>query len=163
MEILKQGEEAVQAYQNSEKGKKNAENEAYRVPVGTFIFGKFTQVKETINGKEQIYFVYPLLRNGEKVAQVSIPQIEKTAMWNIETSLVKKKGVEKYFLIPNALRPLLEVDKVKLEGKTVTISIAPEIGYKTEYVGTEGYATERAALDAWEGRKGKRTYDMAIS
>ena len=163
MEILKQGDDAVKAYQNSEKGKKNAENERYRVPVGTFIFGQFTEVKDAINGKEQTFFVYPLMRDGEKVAQVSIPQIEKTAMWNIETSLVKKSGEEKYFLVPNALRPLLEIDKVKLAGKTVTISIAPEIGYKTEFVGSQGYATESAAIDAWKGRKGKRTYDMIIS
>ena len=80
-------------------------------------------------------------------------------MWDIATSLVKKNGEEKYFLVPNAMRPLLEVDKVKLAGKTVTISIAPEIGFKTEFVGS-GYASEKAATDAWKGRKGKRTYNM---
>ena len=160
MEILKKGADAVKAYQDSEKGKKNAENERFRVPIGTFIFGEFTEVKDLIQGKEQTFFVYPLVREGVSVGQVSIPQIEKTAMWNIETSLVKKNGEEKYFLVPNAMRPLLEVDKVKLAGKTVTISIAPEIGFKTEFVGSAGYATEEAAIDAWKGRKGKRTYDM---
>ena len=160
MEILRKGVDAITAYQESEKGKKNAENERFRVPIGTFIFGEFTEVKDVIQGKEQTFFVYPLMRDGVSVGQVSLPQIEKTAMWNIETSLVKKNGENKWFLIPNAMKPLLEVDKVKLAGKTVTISIAPEIGYKTDFVGTQGYASEEAAIDAWKGRKGKRTYNM---
>ena len=160
MEILKKGDDAVKAYLESAKGKKNLENERYRVPVGTFIFGEFTEVRDVINGKEQTFFVYPLMRDGVSVGQVSLPQIEKSAMWNIETSLVQKNGEEKYFLIPQPMRPLLEIDKVKLAGKTVTISIAPEIGYKTEFVGTQGYASRQAAVDAWAGRKGKRTYNM---
>ena len=160
MEILRKGSEAVKAYQDSAKGKKNAENERFRVPIGTFIFGEFTEVKDIIQEKEQTFFVYPLMRDGVSVGQVSIPQIEKSAMWNIETSLVKKNGENKWFLIPNAMKPLLEIDKVKLAGKTVVISIAPEIGFKTEFVGTAGYASEEAAIDAWKGRKGKRTYNM---
>lgn len=163
MKTLAEGNAAVKAYQNSEKGKKNAENEQYRVPVGTFIFGKFRHVEETIEEKVQNFFVYPLIRDGIEVATVSIPQIEKTAMWDFETSFVKKKDVEKYFLIPNALRPLMEVDKVKLEGKTVQISIAPEVGYKVKFTGSEGYPNRDAADSAWQGRTAKRVYDMIIS
>ena len=46
MKTLLEGDAAITAYENSDKGKKNAENEKYRVPVGTFLFGRFRQVEE---------------------------------------------------------------------------------------------------------------------
>lgn len=162
MKTLLEGDEAITAYEKSDKGKKNAENEKYRVPVGTFLFGRFRQVEEDINGKKQTFFVYPLMRDGVEVGQVSIPQIEKTAMWNFDTSFVKKKDVEKYYLIPNALKPLLEADKKTLNGKTVTISIAPETGYKVKFTGSEGYPNRDMAEDAWKAKTAKRVYDMVI-
>ena len=163
MTILQTGDAAIEAYQNSEKGKRNAENEKFRVPIGTFKLGKFTQVKEVINGIEQIYFVYPLMRGNEVVGNITPTQIEKTAMWDFETSAVKKKDAEKYYLVPNALRPLLEADKVRLEGKTATISIATEIGYKVAYVGTEGYPDVESQKRAWQAKTAKRVYDVIIS
>ena len=163
MKTLLEGSAAITDYENSDKGKRNAENEKFRVPVGTFLFGKFRKVEEEIDKKTQTFFVYPLMRDGVEIGQVSIPQIEKTAMWNFDTSFVKKKDVEKYFLIPNALRPLLEADKKTLEGKTVQISIAPEIGYKVKFTGSEGYPNRDAAEDAWKAKTAKRVYDMIIS
>lgn len=161
--VLLKGDEAIKAYENSEKAKRNAENEKFSVPVGTFIIGKFLQVEEEIGGKNQSFFVYQLLRDGVEVGRVTFGQIEKTAMWDFDTSFVKKRGAEKYYLVPNALRPMLEADKKKLEGKTISISIAKEVGYKTEFVGAEGYPNREAAEQAWLAKKAKRVYDMIIS
>ena len=163
MKTLLEGNEAVADYKESEKGIKNAENEQYRVPVGTFLFGKFRKVEQEMDDKIAIYFVYPLFRDGIEVGQVSISQIEKTALYDFDTSCVKKRNVEQYFLIPQALKPLMEVDKVALAGKTVTISISDKIGYKVPFTSSEGYPKKSLAESAWTARTAKRVYDMVIA
>lgn len=163
MRTLLEGDKAVDDYKNSEKGKKNQENEKYSVPVGAFTFGKFRKVEEVINGDKTTYYVYPLIRDGKEVGQVAPSQIEKTALWDFSQSIVKKRDEEKYFLIPMAMNPLLEVDKVSLQGKTVKITISKEIGYRVPFVGTEGYPDRDTAEEAWQDRAAKRVYDMVIS
>ena len=162
MKILKKGDDAIKAYQNSERGKKNAENERYRVPVGTFKLGEFTEVEEDMNGRKQIYYVYPLLRDNIVVGNVTPAQIEKTALYSFEQSLKKKRNAEKYYLIPMPLRPMLEIDKVSLAGKTVTISVATESAFSVEFK-SDGYKDDEEAMEAWKARKAKNIYNVDIS
>ena len=163
MKTLLEGDKAVEDYKNSKKGVRNAENERYSVPVGTFTFGKFRKVEEEINKEKTTYYVYPLLRGGKEIGVAAPSQIEKTALWDFSQSIMKKRDEEKYFLIPMAMNPLLEVDKVSLEGKTVKVTISKEIGYKVPFVGTNGYHDRDTAEEAWINRTAKRVYDMVIS
>ena len=163
MKTLLEGDKAIEDYKKSQKGIRNAENEKYSVPVGTFTFGKFRKVEEVINEGKTTYYVYPLIRDGKEVGVVAPSQIEKTALWDFSQSIMKKRDEEKYFLIPMAMNPLLEVDKVSLQGKTVKVTISKEIGYKVPFVGTDGYPDRDVAEDAWKARTAKRVYDMVIS